>query len=72
MHQMAEDVRVPDQAFGGDRVPAAAVLGGMAFPPRQYLDRVMSLVAQRRASRVGAGAGLTKSRYISWVGWNAP
>ena len=72
MHQMAEDVRVPDQAFGGDRIPAAAILGGMAFPPGQHLDRVMPLVVQRWARRVGAGAGLANAPYTIPTGRNAP
>ena len=72
MREMTEDMRVPDQAFGGDRIPAAAILGGVAFTPGQRVDRAGPPVLQRWASRVGIGAGSAKAPYTRSAGWNAP
>jgi hypothetical protein len=72
MREVTEDVRVPDQAFGGDRIPVPAILGGMAFTPGERVDRGGPPVLQRWASRVGIGAGSAKAPYTRSAGWNAP
>jgi hypothetical protein len=69
---MAEDVRVPEQAFGGNRIAMQAVLGGVAFPPGQDVDCGIAPVVQRCTSRVGIGAGSANAPYTRSARWNAP
>lgn len=68
---MAEDMRVPEQAFGGDRIAMEAIFGGVAFPPGQDVDCGFAPVVQRCASRAGIGIGSANAPYTRSVGSNA-